>query len=307
MAGGYPVPFIKFREVDKNGFPLAGGRIYSYAAGTSTPLPTFFDQDLAAGHENQNPTILDASGRANIWVAAGVGYKFVCTDALGNTQWTQDNVQVPASATAPPDGGGGPAPSPTAGVPTGTIVPYAGSTAPADWLLCDGSGASRTTYSALFAVCGETYGPGNGSTTFNLPNLTQRFPLGKAVSGVGATLGAVGGQIDHVHTGPSHTHPVSDHHHQIAAHQHQMFANAWAPSISGAMGDRASEVLLTQPSAPGGGAGAYLPQSVGLTGMASALDTGNTIPTVVNTSAAGTGNTGVANPPFIALNFIIKT
>lgn len=54
--------------------------------------------------------------------------------------------------------------------PTGSMLMYAGSTAPSGWLLCDGSAVSRTTYSALFAVTGTSYGVGNGSSTFTLPN-----------------------------------------------------------------------------------------------------------------------------------------
>jgi microcystin-dependent protein len=58
---------------------------------------------------------------------------------------------------------------------------------------------SRSTYAALFAAIGIAYGAGNGTTTFNLPDLRQRFPLGKAASGTGATLGGTGGAIDHIH------------------------------------------------------------------------------------------------------------
>ena len=63
-------------------------------------------------------------------------------------------------------------------VPAGTIVMWGGSTAPSGWLLCNGSIVSRTTYSALFKAIGTTYGSGNGSTTFGLPNFKRRFPLG---------------------------------------------------------------------------------------------------------------------------------
>lgn len=56
--------------------------------------------------------------------------------------------------------------------PTGSIKPFAGTTIPDGYLLCDGSAVSRTTYAALFAVIGTTYGTGDGSTTFNLPNFT---------------------------------------------------------------------------------------------------------------------------------------
>ena len=60
----------------------------------------------------------------------------------------------------------------------GEIKPFAGSTIPTGWLLCDGSAVSRTTYSELFTVIGTTYGTGDGSTTFNLPDLRNRFMVG---------------------------------------------------------------------------------------------------------------------------------
>lgn len=65
-------------------------------------------------------------------------------------------------------------------VPTGGILPYAGATAPANYLLCNGAAVSRGTYPALFALISTTYGAGDGSTTFNVPNLSGRFPLGYA-------------------------------------------------------------------------------------------------------------------------------
>lgn len=62
---------------------------------------------------------------------------------------------------------------------TGTVLPFAGSTAPTGWLLCYGQAISRTTYANLFAVIGTTYGVGDGSTTFNLPDLRGRIAAGK--------------------------------------------------------------------------------------------------------------------------------
>lgn len=85
-------------------------------------------------------------------------------------------------------------------VPPGTVTEYAGTSAPSGYLLCDGSAVSRTTYSALFTAIGTTYGVGDGSATFNVPDTRQRFPLGKASSGTGATLGSSGGTVDHLHT-----------------------------------------------------------------------------------------------------------
>jgi len=83
-----------------------------------------------------------------------------------------------------------------AGVPVGSIMPYGGASAPIGWLLCQGQAVNRTTYSSLFAILGTAYGSGDGSTTFNLPNLQQRFPLGKASSGTGSALGGAGGNIE---------------------------------------------------------------------------------------------------------------
>lgn len=63
-------------------------------------------------------------------------------------------------------------------VPPATVLPYAAASAPDGWLLCDGSAVSRTTYAALFAAIGTTYGVGDGSTTFNLPNTQGVFLRG---------------------------------------------------------------------------------------------------------------------------------
>jgi microcystin-dependent protein len=64
------------------------------------------------------------------------------------------------------------------GITAGIIEMFAGATAPSGWLLCDGAAVSRTTYSDLFAITSTTYGVGDGSTTFNLPNLNGRVPVG---------------------------------------------------------------------------------------------------------------------------------
>ena len=69
------------------------------------------------------------------------------------------------------------------GSPTGSITMYAGTTAPDGWILCEGQDVSRTTYSDLFSVIGETYGSGNGVSTFTLPNLKGRSPLGSDSAG----------------------------------------------------------------------------------------------------------------------------
>ncbi|MDP6740065.1 MAG: phage tail protein [Planctomycetota bacterium] len=94
--------------------------------------------------------------------------------------------------------------------PIGTLLPYAGSSAPTGWAMCDGNAVSRTTYSTLYTALGTTWGTGDGSTTFNLPDLRGRMLAGKDDMGAfgaasrltsgshgldGATLGADGGDV----------------------------------------------------------------------------------------------------------------
>ena len=103
--------------------------------------------------------------------------------------------------------------------PSGSIMMYGGSSAPTGYLLCDGSAVSRSTYSDLFTAIGTTYGTGDGSTTFNLPNLK-----GKVVVGLDSgdtsfdALGETGGEKTHtlsVSEMPSHTHTQNAHSHNV--------------------------------------------------------------------------------------------
>lgn len=107
-------------------------------------------------------------------------------------------------------------------VPPGTLFPYAGTIEPSGFLFCSGNAVSRTTYSTLFAAIGTTYGSGDGSTTFNLPDLRGRVIAGRDdMSGTaasrltsnvaGSTLGATGGVQSHTLTiaeMPLHGHPT---------------------------------------------------------------------------------------------------
>jgi len=80
---------------------------------------------------------------------------------------------------------GGLVPSSQGGMPVGAVIPSAPVAAPAGWLLCDGSAISRTTYARLYAALGVVYGAGDGVTTFNLPDLRGRTPIG---AGAGPSL-----------------------------------------------------------------------------------------------------------------------
>ena len=90
-------------------------------------------------------------------------------------------------------------------LPTGSYIQFAGSQAPAGFLVCNGGAISRTTYSALFDVIGTTYGSGDGSTTFNLPNLTDRFLQGSSTSGTVKNAG-----LPNI-TGEAYLSPTEDH------------------------------------------------------------------------------------------------
>lgn len=74
-------------------------------------------------------------------------------------------------------------------IPTGIVQAFAGSNTPQGWLLCDGSAVSRTDYADLYAVIGDTYGAGDGTSTFNVPNLTDKFIEGSATSGTEHSAG----------------------------------------------------------------------------------------------------------------------
>ena len=106
------------------------------------------------------------------------------------------------------------------GVNTGIIVPWSDSTLPSGFLACDGAAVSRTTYAALFSVVGTNYGSGDGSTTFNVPDLIDRTCLGKSpgkaqfstggantVTTTGNVSGSSGNATLSTAQLPSHTHP----------------------------------------------------------------------------------------------------
>jgi microcystin-dependent protein len=108
--------------------------------------------------------------------------------------------------------------------PSGSVISYAGASAPTGWLLCSGQTVSRTTYSSLFAAIGTTYGVGDGSTTFTLPDMRGRVVAGvdnmggsaasrltNTVLSVSNAIGAVGGAETHTLTSaqsgvPGHAH-----------------------------------------------------------------------------------------------------
>lgn len=165
---------------------------------------------------------------------------------------------------------------------TGIVLPYAGSAAPDGWLLCDGSAVSRTTYSDLFGLVGTTYGAGDGSTTFNLPDLRGRLPLGKDDMGGSAANRVTATQADNLGQGSgAETHTLIEA--EMPSHGHDIDASTTGSSHS-------------HNASTGRPASASSTSGAGSTGT-------NTQPTA-NT---GSGNAHNNMPPYATLNYIIKT
>jgi microcystin-dependent protein len=146
-------------------------------------------------------------------------------------------------------------------------------TAPSGWLLANGAAVSRTTYAALFAVISTTFGVGDGSTTFNVPNYTNRFPYGTTVGSTGGTADSV--VVSHTHTATS---SVTD-----PGHSHSVPNNSGG-SLNG-MGN------------VGGRNYGLIDTEVDVTGIS--------VATTVNST--GVSGTNANLPPFLGINFIIKT
>ena len=161
-----------------------------------------------------------------------------------------------------------------AAIPTpsvsGSIVMWPTASAPTGYLLCDGTAVSRSTYSTLFTLFGTTFGTGDGSTTFNLPNYTNRMPYG-------TTIGATGGSADAVVVSHTHAATVTDpgHHHLGSVYNY----------YNGSTG--------------GGGYVSGINQSTATTDSTTGI-------TVANASA-GVSGTNANLPPYLGINFIIKT
>lgn len=347
-------PTAKTQFIDAAGAPLAGGKLYTYVAGTTTPQASYTDSSGATA--NSNPVILDARGEANVWLGEST-YKFTLTDANDVEIWTVDYISAPTTALSPvlsgnvtistdsagpalkvtqtgtgdvmrvqdsadPDstpfvinssgyvGLGTVAPAealdidnsgkiqfssggtartvisadasnsiidvkddrslvvkangvtivtgnstdvtttvpvvlpaaPTTtlqaatkgyvdgltGSPAGIIAPFAGTSAPSGWLACQGQAISRSTYATLFTAIGTTWGSGDGSTTFNLPDLRGMFLRGTGTNATGSSSGAVGPSVGTyaADTYLNHSHTATD-----SGHSHSTFG-AGFPGLS---------------------------------------------------------------------------
>lgn len=149
----------------------------------------------------------DVKGAIKGITRSGTTFTYTCLDGTTGTFNQQDNNTTYSNMTAATSSAAGKAglvPAPSAGantkflrgdatwqlitglsLPAGSVIAFAGnpSSAPSGFLLCNGAKVSRTTYSALFSAIGTLYGAGDGSTTFTLPNMTDKFIHGSGTAG----------------------------------------------------------------------------------------------------------------------------
>lgn len=164
---------------------------------------------------------------------------------------------------------------------SGSIQMWPTATAPTGYLSCVGTAVSRTTYAALFAVIGTTFGVGDGSTTFNLPNYTNKFPYGATVGSTGGSADAI--VVSHSHTATSSS-SVSD-----PGHKHGV-------NVDNDMGGQAGS----------GDRPSVNPNHVNNSFIVNAT-TGISVSTSTSVASTGSSGTGANIPPYLGINFIIKT
>ena len=144
------------------------------------PIPAAGKQDMALCGDATYKVLPIAGGGTGQTTVAGVRYAL----GLGNTDGALPIANGGTGADNAPAALSNLGVDTTSFNPTGTIIAFAGNTLPDGYLLCDGSKVSRTTYKKLFDVIGTTYGEGDGSTTFTLPNLIDRFLEGSSAAGI---------------------------------------------------------------------------------------------------------------------------
>ncbi len=220
--------------------------------------------------------------------------------------------------------------SPVVTVPSGAMLMWGTGTAPTGWLLCNGSSLLRADYADLFAVIGTTFGAVDG-THFTLPDMRNRAVFGLGSNTDTNVMGETGGAVTHTHsvsgstaghnhaysdsfsTG-GHAHTVNSHSHDLNSHTHtsgSLATDSQAVDATGLVGGGSNTRTSTHSHAVNSGS----------TGAASG-STGTASPSMSTASDSGTisGNTdsdtdtfsvtsgtGSSYPPYITLNFIIKT
>jgi microcystin-dependent protein len=268
---------------------------------------TYFFKYLAseAGAESSPDIIIpdDNTTGTGAWVLVGVHAGVLTADSITlasgatPTEFSIDGTFAGNSDTAVPtekatktyvDG--------VAAIPTGVLTPFAGAAAPSGWLLCDGSAISRTTYSDLFTAIGTAYGVGDGSTTFNLPDMQGNLPRGKNSDSLGDTGGSDTANL-------AHTHTYTD----VVNHTHTFTTNAGGTHTHDL--DRGNGTLDT---------GVYVASATSTAGTLNATESdGSHTHTGTTNNPGGGGASGTTasggsatqdiKNPYVVVNYIIKT
>ncbi len=317
---GFPVQYPYTLVLDPD---TASEEVVTVTAGTGTTLTVSRGQDgtTALSHTSGAKVRHGVSARdfdePNSHINSSTGVHGLAGAVVGTTDAqsvTNQNMTDPSNTFPPANT-----------IPTGTVLPYGGTAAPSGWLLADGSAVSRTTYAALFAVLSTSHGAGDGSTTFNLPDLRGRAIVGHGTgSGLTArTRGQTGGSENaivvthshsHSHTASSSSGTVSnDHTHGFSGstgtesvnHQHALpLGDKAVQSGTGATVQQYNAGYLQTSNIENA---AHAHSFSGSTGGISANHT-HSISTTVNSDAtsAGSSGTGANMPPFVVLNHIVK-
>ena len=175
------------------------------------------------------------------------------------------------------------------GIPTATIVPWSASSVPTGFLECNGAAVSRSTYSALFAIIGTTYGAGDGSSTFLLPDIQDNVPVGKSGTKALASTGGANTVTSTGNVGGSTANATLSTS-QLASHNHPV------TRLNSSNPPRSQPGL--QFASPGNDGG---PQSVNIG------NTGSGTGHQHNMSATFSGDATSVLQPYIAVIYIIKT
>jgi microcystin-dependent protein len=188
------------------------------------------------------------------------------------------------------------------GTITGEVKMWATATAPTGYLLCDGSVVSRTTYAALFAVIGTTFGAGDGSTTFKLPSFRDRMPIG---AGASYSANTTGGSTDavvvsHTHSATpslSASHALTFTGDALGGHSHGIPTGAGGGSASistiGAANPPNYTSLVSNSISAGTPSGT-IGGSISISGS-------------ITNASTGVSATNANLPPYIGIHFIIRT
>lgn len=231
------------------------------------------------------PEVLHGDGSPEGIVYAGQGSLYLRRDNTGGAQLYQKTTGIHLNTGWVSMAGA------VVTTPTGALHMYGGTAAPTGWLLCDGSAVNRTTYADLFAAIGTTFGSGDGSTTFNVPDMRGRVPVGWAASGGNpdvSTLGANDGQAA-ANRRPHHRTSITD-----PGHNH-----------GGSTGNVNSSATNLNGDTNQGYSSKYMNTNAGNApnGHTHSIPTGTTGITVGTDNA----NDALDAPSYIVVNYIVKT